>query len=323
MGLFSSTKGKKTSHRFGRGDIMKQMLQDELNADARAAAATGPTAAEESELVVAGDVVAEVMEREAPVESPAEEPRGWFSWLLGPRRESGAETNADASKPKLVQQAAGEAIGSLEFIGLWKENAKKYKRLMPIKIQAVLYYSPSCGRDNNHLRVRAALSKLVDELVRNKMSSGILTISSWEETFGDGGGSVTVWGISWSASPNDKSYQQLGLSSMLPDQNENIRFADFDGAIRSLGYEGENAKYHWAENKDRPSNIAVYRVTLPSGGLDRSKWAGRPPPPAHDHERPPDEWLRRWHVVSRSWLRRRRRCLREEDRLAAVYRNKT
>ena len=25
---------------------------------------------------------------------------------------------------------------------------------------------------------------------------------------------------------------------------------------------------------------AVYRVTLPSGGLDRSKWAGRPPPPA-------------------------------------------
>ena len=31
--------------------------------------------AEESELV-AGDVVAEVMEREAPVESPAEEPRG-------------------------------------------------------------------------------------------------------------------------------------------------------------------------------------------------------------------------------------------------------
>ena len=56
--------------------------------------------AEESELVVAGDVIAEVMEREAPVESPAEEPRGWFSWLLGPRRESGAETNADASKPE-------------------------------------------------------------------------------------------------------------------------------------------------------------------------------------------------------------------------------
>ena len=26
--------------------------------------------------------------------------------------------------------------------------------------------------------------------------------------------------------------------------------------------------------------MAVYRVTLPSGGLDRWKWAGRPPPPA-------------------------------------------
>ena len=234
--------------------------------------------AEESELV-AGDVVAEVMEREAPVESPAEEPRGWFSWLLGPRRESGAETNADASKPE-PKQAGGNARGSVEFLGLWKENTKKYKRLMPIKIQAVLYYRPSCGRDNNHLRVRAALSKLVDELVRNKMSSGILTISSWEEHFGDNVGSVTVWGISWSASPNDKSYQQLGLSSMLPDQKENIRFADFDGAIRSLGYWGENAKYQ--DPKDRPSNIAVYRVTLPSGGLDRSKWAGRPPPPAPD-----------------------------------------
>ena len=24
----------------------------------------------------------------------------------------------------------------------------------------------------------------------------------------------------------------------------------------------------------------MYRVTLPSGGLDRGKWAGRPPPPA-------------------------------------------
>ena len=49
MGLFTSTKmpkGKKTSHRFSTREKMKQMLQDELGADARAAAATGPTAAE-------------------------------------------------------------------------------------------------------------------------------------------------------------------------------------------------------------------------------------------------------------------------------------
>merc|ERR1712138_172672 len=45
-------------------------------------------------------------------------------------------------------------------------------------------------------------------------------------------------------------------------QRQNIRFPDFEGAVDDFGEEDQ---------------IAVYRVTLPSGGL-RGKWAGRPPP---------------------------------------------
>ena len=47
--------------------------------------------------------------------------------------------------------------------------------------------------------------------------------------------------------------------------HENIRFADFEGIVSDMG------------DKDQ---IAVYRVTLPSRGLDPDKWVGRPPPPA-------------------------------------------
>ena len=42
-------------------------------------------------------------------------------------------------------------------------------------------------------------------------------------------------------------------------------FADFEGIVSDMG------------DKDQ---IAVYRVTLPSRGLDPDKWVGRPPPPA-------------------------------------------
>ena len=73
------------------------------------------------------------------------------------------------------------------------------------------------------------------------------------------------WGISWSA--DDERYQQLGLISAEPDRHENIRFADFDGAIDVFSDLASEAN-------------AVYRVTLPRGGLDPWKWAGRPPPPA-------------------------------------------
>ena len=111
-----------------------------------AVAATEPVAAEAeaSEPVGASDVrpevvvteqpgaASETMEREAPAEGGAEEPRGWVSSLLGPRRKSGAE----ASEAE-TDQAAGEAVGSLEFIGLWKENKEKDDRLMPIEISGM------------------------------------------------------------------------------------------------------------------------------------------------------------------------------------------
>ena len=80
----------------------------------------------ESEPVVAGEVVPEIVEgeegvvaepvvasetmaRDAPAEGAAGESRGWFSSLLGPRRESGAEADAEASKPE-IEQAAGEVV---------------------------------------------------------------------------------------------------------------------------------------------------------------------------------------------------------------------
>ena len=80
----------------------------------------------ESEPVVAGEVVPEILEgaegvatepvvasetieRDAPAEGAAGESRGWFSSLLGPRREGGAEADAEASKPE-IEQAAGEVV---------------------------------------------------------------------------------------------------------------------------------------------------------------------------------------------------------------------
>ena len=159
------------------------------------------------------------------------------------------------------------AVGSLEFIGTWTEHNKKHRRLMPIKIDGGTWHA------DEELKIRFALGKLVDELVRNKVSSGVLAISCWTEknkrtkpdgTF-DGNAPRTkkVWGISWSARPDDERYQRLGLISMQAPLGD-IYFAGFDGVI--------SPARSW-ETKNE-----VYRVTLPSGGLDRWKWAGRPPP---------------------------------------------
>ena len=251
-----------------------------------AAAATEPVAAEAeaSEPVGASDVrpevvvteqpgaASETMEREAPAEGGAEEPRGWVSSLLGPRRKSGAE----ASEAE-TDQAAGEAVGSVEFLGLWKEKKEK-DRLMPIEMSGLPHQEREyCGQDWQESdafrhKLRVAFGKLVDELVRTtstssleppwEVPSGILAITNWTDE-----NDWVNWGISWSA--DDERYQQLGLISAEPDRHENIRFADFDGAIdvfRDLASRQTEAN-------------AVYRVTLPRGGL-RGKWAGRPPPPA-------------------------------------------
>merc|ERR1719324_2226079 len=103
--------------------------------------------------------------------------------------------------------------------------------------------------------VRVALGKLVDELVQNGASSGILAISR----------EANWCRVSWSASPDDVSYQRHGFVGMESKQRQNIRFADFEGVVDDFGGEDQ---------------IAVHRVTPPSRGLDADKWAGRPPPPA-------------------------------------------
>ena len=154
-----------------------------------------------------------------------------------------------------------EGRGSVEFLGRW--NEKDDDRAMPIKHKA---------ERNRETMVRVALGKLVDELVQTNASSGILAISTWEEMRGGEKNRVivTVWGFSWSASPDDVSYQRHGEAQLAAEEEEKkaenaTRFADFEGVVDDMGDEDQ---------------IAVYRVTLPSGGLDADKWAGRPPPPA-------------------------------------------
>mmetsp|Transcript_7462 Transcript_7462/g.19549 ORF Transcript_7462/g.19549 Transcript_7462/m.19549 type:complete len:423 (+) Transcript_7462:1150-2418(+) len=144
----------------------------------------------------------------------------------------------------LTEQPGGR--GSVESLGRWKE--KRSDSAMPIKLRAV---------EDTETMVRVGFGKLVDELVQNGASGGILAVR---------GGSPGWCNVSWSASPDDTSYQRHGsVDGTASTKHGNVRFADFEGVVDDLG----------SENR-----MAVYRVTLPSGGLDRWKWAGRPPPPA-------------------------------------------
>ncbi|CAH0372232.1 unnamed protein product [Pelagomonas calceolata] len=176
----------------------------------------------------------------------------------------------------------GTARGSIESLGRW--NEKDDDPAMPIKMRG---------------DVRVALVKLVDELVQNGASSGILAIRGWY--------------ISWSASPDDTSYQRHGVYESREPAGEAgateaddevarlkkalaaaealkraaeeakrraenaTRFADFEGVTLPSGGECE-----WRVDGDYVYRfggfMSVYRVTLPSGGLDPDKWAGRPPP---------------------------------------------
>ena len=80
-------------------------------------------------------VASETMERETPAEGAARRnPGAGSSSLLGPRREGGAAADAEASKPD-IEQAAGEAVASIEFIGLWNENKEKDDLAMPVKFK--------------------------------------------------------------------------------------------------------------------------------------------------------------------------------------------
>ncbi|CAH0372192.1 unnamed protein product [Pelagomonas calceolata] len=165
------------------------------------------------------------------------------------------EPAAVAPRGQAMERAyEGTARGSVESLGRW--NEKGDDRAMPVKLKAETL------REKKNM-VRVGFGKLVDELVQTKgASSGILAISNWKKMRGPH--EVTVSGVSWSASPDDVSYQRHGFVGMESGQRQNIRFPDFEGVVDDFGEEDQ---------------IAVYRVTLPSGGL-RGKWAGRPPPPA-------------------------------------------
>ena len=99
------------------------------------------------------------------------------------------------------------ARGSLEFLGRW--NDKRDDRAMAVKLS--VYHKDTVTV------VRVALGRLVDELVQNGASGGILAISQWTES--NEGRVDTVWGFSWSTSPAvwhgyDVSYQRHGFVGM-------------------------------------------------------------------------------------------------------------
>ena len=131
--------------------------------------------------------------------------------------------------------------GSIEFAGLWID---KGDRAMPIKMGV------QPGGDTT--QVRRAFATLVGELMQNGTTSGILAAQSSNQ-------------MHWSANPSDTSYQRHGFIGMAPHmashstwsgrthQHEGITFDGFDGVIDVLGGDWQNA---------------VYRVTLPPGGLD-------------------------------------------------------
>ena len=174
---------------------------------------------------------------------------------------SAAEVGVITEEPSASEGHEG-GRGSLEFLGLWWECHGDF--LFPIKIRGHAKKDWQKG-DYFRQQLRIAFGKLVDELVRNKVPSGILATASWTEPDTEGN-TNPHWGIFWSASPDDESYQEHGLASMQADhQHESNRFVDFEGAV------DDSVPNH---------QMAVYRVTLPSGGLDPWKWAGRPPPPA-------------------------------------------
>ena len=176
----------------------------------------------------------------------------------------GEEMEAAPQGQEMERAYEGTARGSIESLGRWNEK-KGGDRAMPIK-------------HADTIPVQVGFGKFVDELVQTNASSGILAISNWRETRGSKKSryEVTVYGCSWSAIPDDTSYQRHGayqrsaawtkLAAGLAKKRESgekpLGFADFEGVVDDLGGE----------------YMAVYRVTLPSGGLDPGKWVGRPPP---------------------------------------------
>ena len=97
----------------------------------------------------------------------------------------------------------GGGRGSVEFLGRWNEKYQMYhnERAMPVKMV-------------EEYNVRLAFSKFVDELVQNGAPSGTFVIKKGYGPYWPDDG---PWRhVSWSASPEDKSYQRHGFVGMAP-----------------------------------------------------------------------------------------------------------
>ena len=179
--------------------------------------------------------------------------------------------------PEVMEREApaeGSTRGSVEFLGRW--NEKVDDRAMPLWTVPITNYRGEFIRHQDFFEdlsvARTAFGRLVDELMQKEAPSGLFAISTRNGPF-RGQQRVRLWGFSWSTSPEDTTYQRHGavdevrLEAQLAaaEAKKSMAFADFEGVVDDLRDEDQ---------------ITVYRVTLPSGGLDPDKWVGRPPPPA-------------------------------------------
>ena len=86
---------------------------------------------------------------------------------------------------------------------------------------------PTKMKGRGETDARVAFGKLVDELVQTNVSSGIMGISKASNF-------LQMTKFSWSASPDDVSYQRhgfVGMESDRLDQGQRVRYRDAEGAI--------------------------------------------------------------------------------------------
>ena len=219
---------------------------------------------EEPEPIVYGEVVP------TTPASPDEKARFGF-WAAGMAATAGARAQrgvralkrASVEGPPTPMQpvVASEVMargkvaagGKVEYVGVWNYSPPK-------RMEHATYGDGAWG---DKFQVKRAFAALVADLVKKGASSGVLTVSKTKMPmfFFTTMKPVTAK-VSWSANPNESGYKKHGLIGMEPDQipgftgstGEGIRFDGFDGAIDVFGGE---------------SQTAVYRVTLPDGGLDQ------------------------------------------------------
>ena len=134
------------------------------------------------------------------------------------------------------------ARGSLEFLGRWNDK-RRLKRAMAVKLMPIKLRILEMGHGNHGpRRPRPARRRARAEWRVGRH----FAINQWTESRGQGE-------FSWSASPDDVSYQRHGFVGMQSDQRQNIRFADFEGVVGDFGAGLQMAVYRVAaERRPRP-----------------------------------------------------------------------